>query len=165
MPILLDRSPRPSSLRRFPLSGCPFGFGGEGAALGRNPRPHPRLDRIQVIKGWLENGETFERIYDVAWSGDRVPDEAGRVEAVPDTVDRETGRYSNAFGATTRSARWTDPDFDPDRSSFYYMRVLEIPTPRHSTLDAIALGRDVDTTGYPLSIQERAYSSPIHYRP
>ena len=123
------------------------------------------LDRIQVIKGWLENGETFERIYDVAWSGDRVADEAGRVEAVPDTVDRETGRYSNAFGATTLSARWMDPDFDPDQSSFYYVRVLEIPTPRHSTLDAIALGRDVDTTGYPLSIQERAYSSPIHYRP
>lgn len=123
------------------------------------------LDRIQVIKGWLEGGRSFEHIYDVAWSGDRIPGPDGRVEAVPDTVDRATGLYSNAFGAATLSASWTDPDFDPEQPAFYYVRVLEIPTPRHSTLDAIALQRDVDETGYAVSIQERAYGSPIQYAP
>ena len=60
---------------------------------------------------------------------------------------------------------WTDPDFDPAQPAFYYIRVLEVPTPRHSTLDALALGMDVEQTGHPVSIQERAYTSPIHYRP
>jgi hypothetical protein len=123
------------------------------------------LDRAQVVKGWLEDGGVRERVYDAAWAGtrDRTPD--GFVEAVADTVDPRTGQYSNEHGAATLSALWSDPDFDPDQPGFYYVRVLEIPTPRHSTLDAIALGRDPATTGHPVSIQERAYSSPIHYRP
>ena len=72
---------------------------------------------------------------------------------------------NNEHGAATLSAIWSDPDFDPAAPAFYYVRVLEIPTPRHSTLDAVALGIPAESTGHPVSIQERAYSSPIHYRP
>jgi hypothetical protein len=123
------------------------------------------LDRVQVIKGWLEDGNTFEHVYDVVWAGDRTRARDGSIPTLPDTVDRETGRASNEHGAATLSALWRDPDFDPAQPSFYYVRVLEVPSPRHSTLDAIALGRDPSTTGHPVSIQERAYASPIHYRP
>lgn len=123
------------------------------------------LDRVQVVKGWLADGKTHEQIYDVAWAGDRQAGSDGRVPQVPDTVDRETGAYTNEHGAPTLSALWTDPAFEPDQRAFYYVRVLEVPTPRHSLLDAIALQVDPSTTGYGPSIQERAYTSPIHYRP
>lgn len=89
----------------------------------------------------------------------------GRVPPVPDTVDLETATHSNEYGAATLAAVWTDPDFDPSERAFYYVRVLEVPTPRHSLFDAIALKIDPKATGYPSSIQERAYTSPIHYRP
>ena len=123
------------------------------------------LDRVQVIKGWIADGVTHERVYDVAWSGERVADASGRVPAVPDTVDVKTARYTNDHGAATLETFWTDPDFDPEVRAFYYVRVLEIPTPRHSLFDAIALGIDPAETGQPASIQERAYTSPIHYKP
>jgi hypothetical protein len=123
------------------------------------------LDRVQMVKGWLSGGTTHEKVYDVVWAGERKPEPDGRVPAVPDTVDPETARYTNEFGATTLSALWTDPDFDAQAEAFYYVRVLEIPTPRHSLRDAIALGIDPAETGHPLSIQERAYTSPIWYRP
>ena len=123
------------------------------------------LDRVQMIKGWIADGATHEQVYDVAWSGDRAPDAAGRVPAVPDTVDLKTARYTNDHGAATLAAVWLDPDFDPNVRAFYYVRVLEVPTPRHSLFDAIALGIDRAETGQPPSIQERAYTSPIHYRP
>jgi hypothetical protein len=123
------------------------------------------LDRVQVVKGWLEEGEVRERVYDAVWAGARDRAADGLIEPVPDTVDPRTGRYSNEHGAATLSCLWSDPDFDRSQPAFYYVRVLEIPTPRHSTIDAIAIGRDPATTGHPVSIQERAYSSPIHYRP
>lgn len=123
------------------------------------------LDRIQMVKGWLHEGVTHERLYDVVWSGDRALGADGRVPMVPDTVDPATGEYSNEYGAPTLSAVWTDPDFDPDQPAFYYVRVLEIPTPRHSTLDSVALGVPAEQSGHAVSIQERAYTSPIHYRP
>ncbi|MBW2273343.1 MAG: DUF3604 domain-containing protein [Deltaproteobacteria bacterium] len=123
------------------------------------------LDRIQMVKGWLAAGESFERVYDVVGSGARVPGSDGRLPRVPDTVDSATGEYSNEHGAATLAALWTDPDFDSAQPAFYYVRVLEIPTPRHSTLDALALGIAPEETGQPISIQERAYTSPIHYRP
>ena len=85
--------------------------------------------------------------------------------AIIDTVDPKTGFYSNVHGAPALTAVWTDPEFDPSQPAFYYVRVLEVPTPRHSTLDALALGQPPESTGYPVSIQERAYTSPIHYRP
>jgi Protein of unknown function (DUF3604) len=123
------------------------------------------LDRIQVVKGWLQDDGTRERVFDVAWAGDRAPAGDGKVPAIIDTVDPKTGFYSNVHGAPALTAVWTDPEFDPSQPAFYYVRVLEVPTPRHSTLDALALGQPPESTGYPVSIQERAYTSPIHYRP
>jgi hypothetical protein len=123
------------------------------------------LDRIQMVKGWMVNGETFEKVYDVAWSGDRQADENGNIPAIVNTVDPKTGQFSNEHGAPALTTMWTDPDFDPAQPAFYYARVLEIPTPRHSTLDALALNIPAEDTGQPISLQERAYTSPIHYRP
>jgi hypothetical protein len=125
------------------------------------------LDRVQIIKGWLgPDGSANEKVFDVAWSAtDRLrPD--GTLKPVPNTVDLDTGTWRNDAGATNLTAEWRDPTFDPRVAAFYYVRVLEIPTPRHSLLDKIALGSDVDIdTRRPDTIQERAYSSPIWYRP
>ena len=123
------------------------------------------LDRVQMIKGWMREGESHEKIYDVVWSGNRERDAQGRVPRISDTVDATTGSYSDEQGASTLTALWADPDFDPSESAFYYVRVLEIPTPRHSTLDAVAAGLEASETGQAISIQERAYSSPIWYTP
>jgi len=123
------------------------------------------LDRVQMVKGWLGDDGTHEEVYDVVWAGDRQARADGSIPPVIDTVDSATGRYSNEHGAATLSAVWIDPDFDRAQPAFYYVRVLEVPTPRHSTLDAVALGMDGTETGHPVSIQERAYSSPIHYTP
>ena len=123
------------------------------------------LDRIQVVKGWVgATGERHEEVYDVAWSGDREPDTAGRIPPVGNTVDASTATYTNTIGAAELSAHWSDPDFDPKLHAFYYVRVLEIPTPRWSTRDAVTLGVPVPE-GLPVSIQERAWSSPIWYTP
>jgi len=123
------------------------------------------LDRIQIIKGWLDaRGASHERIFDVAWSGGRTLEAPGSLAPVGNTVDVATARYENSIGAPTLEATWQDPDFDPAQSAFYYARVLEIPTPRHSLYDAVALGGDVQTP-QPASLQERAYTSPIWYQP
>lgn len=124
------------------------------------------LDRIQVVKGWVDSkGRSHEKIYNVAWSGDRKLDREGKLPDVGNTVDLATAHYTNTIGAMQLSTMWTDPDFDPREGAFYYVRVIEIPTPRHSLFDALALGIDVAETGYPATIQERAYSSPIWYTP
>ena len=123
------------------------------------------LDRIQIVKGWVdEAGEANEQIFDVAWSSPDRMQADGPLRPVPNTVDLETGTWSNDAGAATLTAEWLDPDFDPAVAAFYYVRVLEVPTPRHSLLDKLALGGDVDTRR-PDTVQERAYSSPIWYRP
>ena len=124
------------------------------------------LDRVQVIKGWLdEEGETHERIYDVAWAGARTAVN-GKVPPIGSTVDVARATYDNTIGSAELSTVWVDPDFDPDERAFYYVRVLEIPTPRYSTYDAVALGLDpAQFTGQPAAIQERAFSSPIWYTP
>jgi hypothetical protein len=123
------------------------------------------LDRIQVVKGWQDgDGETHERIHDVAWSDNRAL-RNGTLEPVGDTVDVAAARYQNTIGATQLAAVWEDPDFDPAHRIFYYVRVLEIPTPRHQVYDAVALEMDPRETGQPTRIQERAYSSPIWYTP
>ncbi len=123
------------------------------------------LDRAQIVKGWVTaDGKTHERIYDVAFSGNRSVDAKGRVkEKVGNTVDLKTGKYTNTIGATEFTTVWTDPEFDPTVEAFYYVRVLEIPTPRYSLYDAIELGIDPAQTNKPTTIQERAYSSPIWY--
>jgi len=123
------------------------------------------LDRVQVIKGWVDDaGAQFEKVHDVAWSGEREPGPGGKLPAVGNTVDLETAHYDNSIGAEQLSSLWADPDFDPNLRAFYYVRVLQIPTPRHSLYDAIALQTDVPEEG-PATIQERAYTSPIWYSP
>ena len=124
------------------------------------------LDRLQVIKGWLDkDGNPRQKIYEVAWSGIREQDAEGKLPPVGNTVDTSTGLYSNTIGSPQLAVVWEDPDFEPDQIAFYYTRVLEIPTPRHSVFDALALGIDVSETGQPATLQERAYSSPIWYSP
>ena len=124
------------------------------------------LDRVQVIKGWLDAaGETHERIYDVVVSDRRTIGADGRCkEPVGNTVDIPTATFTNTLGDALLAAYWADPDFDPEEPAFYYVRVLEIPTPRWTTYDAaffdIPLPDNVPTT-----IQDRAYTSPIWYTP
>lgn len=123
------------------------------------------LDRVQIVKGWLgPDGKAQEKVFDVAWSDGRTRDAEGKVPPVGDTVDRRTAAYANTIGAAELTAVWTDPEFDPERRAFYYVRVLQIPTPRNSLYDSVALGK-APPEGYAVTIQERAYSSPIWYTP
>ncbi len=123
------------------------------------------LDRIQIIKGWLDQkGETHEKVYDVVWSGDRKPDKKGKLPPVGNTVDAKTANFTNTIGSSELGTVWTDPDFDPKQKAFYYARVIEIPTPRWSTIEAFRFGIPIPE-GAPISTQERAYSSPIWYTP
>ena len=123
------------------------------------------LDRYQIVKGWMdEKGETHEKVYDVVWSGDRKPGADGKVPAVGNTVDVANATWSNTIGSPELIAVWTDPEFDPRQSAFYYGRVLEIPTPRWTTYDAKYYGLPVPTD-VPATIQERTYTSPIWYKP
>jgi len=123
------------------------------------------LDRIQVIKGWMDaKGDLHEKIYDVAWSGDRKPGADGKLPAVGNTVDVANATWSNSIGAAELSTVWKDPSFDPAQRAFYYVRVLEIPTPRWTAYEAkrfkLKLPPEV-----PMSLQERAYTSAIWYTP
>ncbi len=125
------------------------------------------LDRIQIVKGWLDaTGQTQERIYNVVWSEaeQRMLDEQGRLPAVGNTVNLEDATWTNSIGSVELSAVWQDPDFNPAENAFYYARVLEIPTPSWPLYDAVRyeleLGDDVRRFQ-----QERAYTSPIWYKP
>lgn len=126
------------------------------------------LDRLQIIKGFINKwGRADEKIYDVAWSDvdkRNINKKTGKLSPVGNTVDIKTATYTNDIGATQLRAMWTDPDFDQNQRAVYYVRVLEIPTPRWSTYDAARLGvappQSVQAT-----IQERAWSSPIWYTP
>ena len=146
------------------------------------------LDRVQIIKGWYKNGYPWEKIYDVAWSDDRKPAgpkgeplemlitdgkriqrvvrdvPADKLPPVGNTVDIKNASYTNSIGDTQLSAVWTDPDFDPAQHAVYYVRVIEIPTPRWSTYDAKVLGIE-PPAAVPATIQERAWTSPIWYTP
>jgi hypothetical protein len=124
------------------------------------------LDRIQIIKGWLDkDGKTHERVYDVAVSDGRKIDKDGRAKTpVGNTVDVKTASFTNSIGDSELGAVWTDPDFDPAQKAFYYARVIEIPTPRWTTIDAFRFGVPIPE-GAPVSTQERAYTSPIWYTP
>ncbi len=128
-------------------------------ALGAN------LDRVQIVKGWLdEQGDSHEQVFDVAWSGDRQLNSKGKLPTVGNTVDLSVPTWSNSIGAATLSTVWTDPDFREDSEAFYYVRVLQIPTPRWTAYDAVRLGAAIPED-VPLVTQERAYSSPIWYSP
>jgi len=123
------------------------------------------LDRIQIVKGWTKNGQSFEKIFDVAWSGDRKPDKwSGRVPAIQSTVDLEKATYTNSVGSTELKTLWTDPEFDASLHAFYYARVLEIPTPRWTLIQAVKAGLPPPDV-VPLTGQERAWASPIWYTP
>ncbi len=124
------------------------------------------LDRIQIIKGWLDKkGELHEKVYDIAVSDGRKIDAKGQCKTpVGNTVDLETATWSNSIGDSQLATVWTDPDFDKKESAFYYARVLEIPTPRWVLYDKVRLGAEVPAEAE-LVGQERAYTSPIWYTP
>jgi len=126
----------------------------------------PNLDRIQVIKGWLDaDGKSRERIYNVVLCGNRQADpNTGKVPAVGSTVELEDATYTNAIGDAYLSVVWQDPDFDADQRAFYYARVIEIPRPRWTAYDAAYY--DVERNpNIPMTIQDRAFTSPIWYTP
>jgi hypothetical protein len=125
------------------------------------------LDRIQVVKGWMDaDGALQEKVYDVAW-GDaekRKPGRDGKVPAVGSTVDLENASWSNTIGDPELITVWKDPDFDPAERAFYYARVIEIPTPRWTAYDAKYFGIK-PPAGTTQVLQERAYTAPIWYTP
>ncbi|MDP2495275.1 DUF3604 domain-containing protein [Shimia thalassica] len=123
------------------------------------------LDRVQIVKGWLtKSGNLNEQVFDVAWSDDRVVGDDNKLPLVGNTVDVETATYRNSIGSPFLEAFWEDLDFDPSQRAFYYVRVLEIPTPRWTTFDALVFGVDRPSHLEPWQ-QERAYSSPIWVTP
>jgi hypothetical protein len=123
------------------------------------------LDRIQIVKGWLDkDGKTHEKVYDVAWSGDRKKGADGKVAAVGNTVDVANATWTNTIGAPELITVWTDPDFNPADKAFYYARVIEIPTPRWTAYDAKRYGVKMPDE-VPMVTQERAYTAPIWYAP
>jgi hypothetical protein len=123
------------------------------------------LDRIQIIKGWLDKkGKTHEKVYDVAWSDNRKPAKDGKLPPVGNTVDVKNANWTNTIGASELGTVWTDPDFDPKERTFYYARVIEIPTPRWIVYDAFRYGVEIPK-GAETIHQERAYTSPIWYTP
>jgi hypothetical protein len=125
------------------------------------------LDRIQIIKGWLDaDGETQEKVYDVVWSDadERQPGPDGKLPPVGSTVDVADAVWTNTIGAPELITVWQDPEFDPDQRAFYYARVIEIPTPRWTAYDAKRFGTEMPPEA-PMTTQERAYTSPIWYTP
>jgi hypothetical protein len=170
-----DEVSRPDFVSQGYRRGVPMGGDLREAPPGGVPRFMIRalrdpdganLDRVQIIKGWLDGaGETHERIYDVAVSDGRAIGADGRArQPVGNTVDVESATFTNTIGDALLSAHWQDPDFEPDQHAFYYVRVLEIPTPRWTTYDAAFFGVSRPDI-VPATIQDRAYTSPIWYSP
>jgi hypothetical protein len=123
------------------------------------------LDRIQIVKGWMDaRGELQERVYDVAWGGDRRPGADGKVPSVGSTVDLANATWTNTIGAPELITVWSDPNFNANERAFYYVRVLEIPTPRWTAYDAKRFGT-TPLPGTRMTVIERAYTSPIWYNP
>ncbi|MVZ98368.1 DUF3604 domain-containing protein [Sphingorhabdus sp. IMCC26285] len=125
------------------------------------------LDRVQMVKGWVdETGQMREKIFDVVWgdSDSRPRNANGKVPAVGDTVDIARASYTNSIGDPELQTVWRDPEFNAKQKAFYYLRVLEIPTPRWVLFDAIRYGAKL-LPGTELKSQERAYTSPIWYNP
>ncbi len=155
--------------------GVPMGGDLTDAPAGRAPSfliralrdpDNANLDRVQVIKGWLDKkGETHERIYDVAVSDGRAIGTDGRCTTpVGTTVDVADASYTNTIGDPLLTAHWVDPEFDPDQRSFYYVRVIEIPKPRWTAYDAKFFDVEMPD-GTAMTVQDRAYTSPIWYTP
>jgi hypothetical protein len=157
--------------------GVPMGGDLHAAPAGKAPTflvaalkdPYSgNLDRIQIIKGWLDakKGKTHEKVYDVVW-GDadrRQPGPDGKLPPVGNTVDVANATWTNTIGDPELIAVWKDPDFDPNQRAFYYARVIEIPTPRWTAYDVKRIGVTA-APEIPMTITERAYTSPIWYTP
>jgi len=123
------------------------------------------LDRIQIVKGWLDKkGKTHEKVYDVAWSGNRKPGRKGKLPAVGNTVDIKNASWTNTIGASELITVWKDPHFNRKQRAFYYARVIEIPTPRWTAYDAKRFNEKMPKY-VPMITTERAYTSPIWYTP
>ena len=125
------------------------------------------LDRVQMIKGWRDSaGKLHEKVYDIAWSDteNRKPNTKGKLPPVGNSVNVAEATWTNTIGDVELATVWQDPDFDSTQHAFYYVRVLEIPTPRWTAYDAkrfnVTMGKEV-----PMTTQERAYASPIWYTP
>ncbi len=154
--------------------GVPMGGDLSAAPTGESPNflvaamkdPYSgNLDRVQIVKGWLDTGGTLhEKVYNVVWGGDRQLDGNGDLPAIGSTVDVANATWTNTIGANELIEVWEDPDFDPEERAFYYVRVLEIPTPRWTAYDAKRFGVVMDPQ-VPMEAQERAYTSPIWYTP
>jgi len=154
--------------------GVPMGGDLRAAPAGKSPTflvaamrdpLSGNLDRIQIVKGWMDAaGELREKVYDVAWAGNRKPGAGGKLPPVGNTVDVANATWTNTIGAAELSVVWKDPAFDPKQRAFYYVRVLEIPTPRWTAYEAkrfkLKLPPEV-----PMTLQERAYTSAIWYTP
>ena len=119
------------------------------------------LDRIQVVKGWIQDGERRERVYDAVYGEDREVGGDGRIKPLSSTVDLATATYTNTVGTAELIGLWEDPDFVPDQPAVYYVRILEIPTPRWTLYDKVRYGLNDLPVNIPLTIQERAYTSAI----
>jgi hypothetical protein len=123
------------------------------------------LDRMQVVKGWLDgSGKRQEKVYDVVWSGDRKPGRDGKLPPVGNTVDVASATWTNTIGTAELITAWTDPDFDAAVPAVYYARVIEIPTPRWTAYESARYGIQM-APEVPMITQERAYTSPIWYKP
>jgi hypothetical protein len=154
--------------------GVPMGGDLSGAPAGKVPSflvaalKDPlggNLDRIQIVKGWMDaKGDLQEKIYDVVWSGDRKPGADGKLPSVGDTVDVANAIWTNTIGAPELIAVWSDPNFNAAERAFYYVRVIEIPTPRWTAYDAKRFGSK-PLPGTQMTVTERAYTSPIWYTP
>jgi hypothetical protein len=166
---------RPDFVAQGYARGVPMGGDLTAAPAGKRPTFMVRsmrdvdganLDRIQIIKGWLDkDGEMHERIYDVAVSDDREIGDDGRANAaVGSTVDVANATYTNSIGDALLMAYWKDPDFDAKQRAFYYVRVIEIPTPRWTAYDAKRFGIKMPEE-VRMTVQDRAYTSPIWYTP
>ena len=166
---------RPDFARAGYLGGVPMGGDLRAAPEGKSPRLMIRalrdpdganLDRIQIIKGWLDSrGDLHEKVYDVACSDDRMIGSNDRCDRpVGNTVNIEDASFTNDIGDALLMTYWQDPEFDRNERAFYYVRVLEIPTPRWTTYDAVFFGLDLPG-GVPAAQQDRAYTSPIWYTP
>jgi hypothetical protein len=123
------------------------------------------LDRIQVVKGWLEKGIRREQVYDAVFDRDRKIDKNGKLEPVGSTVNLESASYLNSIGNAELSGIWEDPNFTPGQAAVYYVRVLEIPTPRWTLYDKVRYQLKNIPENVPMTIQERAYASAIWYLP
>ena len=123
------------------------------------------LDRIQIVKGWVDaRGDVQEKVHDVVWSGDRRPGTDGKLPPVGNTVDVANAHWTNSIGSPELIAVWKDPAFDPALRAFYYARIIEIPTPRWTAYEAKRFNVKMDAS-VPMTVQERAYTSPIWYTP